>query len=99
MKGKVAVGLLLAAACARIGEPPGGPPDSAAPILVATIPDSLGIYPDFTADKTEVYLGEGVVVDVFLVEHIDPGGRVQHTLSCHNGFRYVCRKGRNHSTR
>jgi len=55
VKGKVAVGLLLVAACARIGEPPGGPPDSAAPLLVATVPDSLGIYPDFDDDAAFVF--------------------------------------------
>ncbi|MGE0555173.1 MAG: Ig-like domain-containing protein [Gemmatimonadales bacterium] len=55
VKGQVAVGLLLVAACARIGEPPGGPPDSAAPVLIATVPDSTGIYPDFDDDAAFVF--------------------------------------------
>ncbi len=41
--------LLLASitACAKIAPPPGGPPDAVAPALIATRPDTLGVYPDF----------------------------------------------------
>lgn len=38
---------LLAAACARIEPPPGGPPDDLPPVLVATRPDSLASVPRF----------------------------------------------------
>lgn len=30
-----------------MGPPPGGPPDKAPPRLVSTVPESLGVYPDF----------------------------------------------------
>ena len=30
-----------------MGPPPGGPPDKAAPRLLSTVPESLGVYPDF----------------------------------------------------
>ncbi len=39
--------LLLAAACANIEPPPGGPPDVAPPVLLSTVPESLGVYPGF----------------------------------------------------
>ncbi|MEO8480093.1 MAG: Ig-like domain-containing protein [Gemmatimonadota bacterium] len=42
--------LLLAAVlagCARMGPPPGGPPDFRAPELLATTPESLAVVPDF----------------------------------------------------
>jgi hypothetical protein len=41
--------LLLASlgACARIAAPPGGPPDTIAPALMGTLPDSTAILPDF----------------------------------------------------
>jgi hypothetical protein len=48
--------------CARMGPPPGGPPDKAPPTLVSTYPESLGVYPgfkgsvDFQFDET---LSEG----------------------------------------
>lgn len=35
------------AACARIAAPPGGPPDTRAPALLGTLPDSLSVLPDF----------------------------------------------------
>ncbi|HET9064918.1 MAG TPA: Ig-like domain-containing protein [Gemmatimonadales bacterium] len=50
-RGMVARRLLLAAAvagCARMGPPPGGPPDFRPPELLATIPESLAVIPDFT---------------------------------------------------
>jgi hypothetical protein len=48
LKGGTAVGLaLLAAACARIEPPPGGPPDELPPSLIATRPDSLASLPGF----------------------------------------------------
>lgn len=36
------------AGCARMGPPPGGPPDFRAPMLVATDPESLAVRPDFS---------------------------------------------------
>ena len=36
--------------CARIEPPPGGPPDTTPPQLVATRPDSLARIPDFKGD-------------------------------------------------
>lgn len=41
---------------------------------------------------------DGLVVDVFAVEHIEPDGRVQHTRDNHNGLRYYARSGRNRFT-
>ncbi|HEX6669453.1 MAG TPA: Ig-like domain-containing protein [Gemmatimonadales bacterium] len=41
---------LLSLACARMEPPPGGPPDAAAPQLVATVPDSFQVLPDFDDD-------------------------------------------------
>jgi hypothetical protein len=38
---------LLLLSCARMGAPPGGPPDAVVPTLVATRPDSFGVYPGF----------------------------------------------------
>lgn len=40
----------LVAACARIEAPPGGPPDTMAPVLAGVSPDSLGSYPGFDRD-------------------------------------------------
>ena len=49
--------LLMAsiAACAKIAPPPGGPPDAVAPALIATRPDSLGVYPDFAGSVEFVF--------------------------------------------
>ena len=38
-----AVLLAAIAACARMGAPPGGPPDAVIPTLIATRPDSFGV--------------------------------------------------------
>jgi hypothetical protein len=38
---------IAALACANIESPPGGPPDQAPPLLLRTVPESLGVYPDF----------------------------------------------------
>lgn len=46
----LAVGLVAVAAalgCANIEAPPGGPPDQSPPFLVRTVPESLGVFPDF----------------------------------------------------
>lgn len=43
-------GVLLAAACAKMGPPPGGPPDQISPILVARFPDSSEVLPNFDQD-------------------------------------------------
>lgn len=40
----------LGAACAKIEPPPGGPPDGRPPGLVATVPESLAVLPDFSGD-------------------------------------------------
>lgn len=53
VNGRLLTGAALAiavAACAKIEPPPGGPPDIAPPGLIATIPDSLAVYPDFSGD-------------------------------------------------
>lgn len=42
-----ALALILLAGCARMGNPPGGPPDSRAPRLLATYPESTVVLPDF----------------------------------------------------
>ena len=44
------LGLLTAflAACAVIEDPPGGPPDFAAPVLVSVTPDSGAVVPETT---------------------------------------------------
>ena len=42
--------LLAVASCARIEPPPGGPPDTAPPKLISTVPDSLANVPDFKGD-------------------------------------------------
>lgn len=43
----IALGII---ACAKIEPPPGGPPDLLPPSLVATIPDSMAVLPDFSGD-------------------------------------------------
>lgn len=49
---RLALALLLGtlAACARIEPPPGGPPDTEPPQLIATVPDSLARLPGFDGD-------------------------------------------------
>lgn len=42
-----APGLLLLAACAQMGPPPGAPPDHRAPVLLSTIPESLAVMPGY----------------------------------------------------
>ena len=41
---------LLSLACARMEPPPGGPPDVAPPQLIATVPDSFQVLPEFDGD-------------------------------------------------
>ena len=43
------------AACAKIEPPPGGPKDLLPPGLVATIPDSLAVLPDFSGDVEFIF--------------------------------------------
>ena len=43
----VALSLLALAACARIGSPAGGPEDKVPPVLLSTVPESVGVYPDW----------------------------------------------------
>lgn len=50
MKQASLVLFLLGAACAVPAPPPGGPNDRIAPRLIATLPDSLGAYPDWKGD-------------------------------------------------
>ncbi|HWA17309.1 MAG TPA: carboxypeptidase-like regulatory domain-containing protein [Gemmatimonadales bacterium] len=50
------------AACARIGSPPGGAEDKVPPKLLATVPDSTGIYPGWKSDvefKFDEVISEG----------------------------------------
>jgi hypothetical protein len=49
---KVAAALALLAliACAKMGAPPGGPPDKVPPKLLATVPESVGVYPNWKHD-------------------------------------------------
>src|SRR6185437_2455915 len=44
------VSVVSVLSCARIEPPPGGPPDTTPPQLVATRPDSLARIPDFKGD-------------------------------------------------
>jgi hypothetical protein len=46
---------LLAVACAKIEPPPGGPKDLLPPGLVATIPESLAVLPDFSGDVEFIF--------------------------------------------
>jgi Big-like domain-containing protein len=42
--------LPVVVACARVQAPPGGPTDLAAPRLIATLPESLAVLPEFKGD-------------------------------------------------
>lgn len=46
----VTLPLCLLLACANVQPPPGGPPDAAAPELVAAVPESLAVLPGFDDD-------------------------------------------------
>ena len=48
----IALGII---ACAKIEPPPGGPPDPLPPGLVATIPDSMAVLPDFSGDVEFIF--------------------------------------------
>ena len=50
MKRAGAVVLMVAAGCARILAPPGGPPDRVPPGIISTLPDSMAVLPDFKDD-------------------------------------------------
>lgn len=56
-RGRAAVlaATLVAAACARIEPPPGGPPDVKPPTLSGTRPDSMRILPDFKGSVEFVF--------------------------------------------
>jgi Bacterial Ig-like domain len=45
-----ALALLFVLACARMGAPPGGPEDKVPPKLLATVPESVGVYPGWKHD-------------------------------------------------
>ena len=47
--------LALAVACAKIEPPPGGPPDTKAPILVSITPESLSVNPEFHGDVNFIF--------------------------------------------
>ncbi|HEX7918138.1 MAG TPA: hypothetical protein VF454_01990, partial [Gemmatimonadales bacterium] len=47
MYAATALALCVIAACAKLGPPPGGPPDVDPPQMLTTRPDSIGIYPGF----------------------------------------------------
>lgn len=42
--------LFILLACAKMGPPPGGPPDKVPPKLLATVPESVGVYPNWKSD-------------------------------------------------
>ncbi len=46
---------LLALGCARMEPPPGGPPDSKPPQLIATTPDSMAALPGFDKDAEFIF--------------------------------------------
>ena len=48
----IALGII---ACAKIEPPPGGPPDALPPGLVATIPESMAVLPDFSGDVEFIF--------------------------------------------
>jgi hypothetical protein len=54
---RVTAGALLGAlvACAKMGAPPGGPPDLVPPSIVGTRPDSVGVYPDFKGNVEFIF--------------------------------------------
>ena len=47
--------LALAVACAKIEPPPGGPPDTKAPILLSITPESLSVNPGFDDDVNFIF--------------------------------------------
>jgi hypothetical protein len=53
--GGVLAATVALGSCARMGPPPGGPPDTAPPRIVATRPESLGSYPDFQGSVEFVF--------------------------------------------
>ena len=50
MRWLAGIALLVLVACSRMGEPPGGPPDAAAPVLLGTIPESTVVAPNFKGE-------------------------------------------------
>lgn len=53
--GRLAAVGLVATACAKIEPPPGGPKDLLPPGLIATVPDSLAVLPDFSGDVEFIF--------------------------------------------
>ncbi|HDL17460.1 MAG TPA: hypothetical protein ENH29_00225 [Bacteroidetes bacterium] len=53
---------------------------------------NIGYY-DF-----ELTAEEGVIIDIFGIEYIAPGGRIQHTRHNRNGMRYITKAGLNRFT-
>jgi hypothetical protein len=49
-RGAVPLALVLAAACANTGDPPGGPPDEKPPVILGVYPDSGAVVPDPRGD-------------------------------------------------
>lgn len=61
---RAAAGLALLAlvACAKMGAPPGGPPDKVPPKLISTVPESIGVYPGWKQDvvfRFDEFVSEG----------------------------------------
>lgn len=61
---RTAAGLALLAliACAKMGAPPGGPPDKVPPKLLSTVPESIGVYPGWKQDvvfRFDEFVSEG----------------------------------------
>ena len=59
--------LLCIAGCAKIADPPGGPPDAKPPVLLATRPESAAVYPDFTGNAEFIFdetVSEGSQADM-----------------------------------
>jgi hypothetical protein len=44
------IALIALTACAKMAPPPGGPPDKIPPILLSTVPESVGVYPNWDHD-------------------------------------------------
>ena len=48
--GRWIVASIIGAACSQIGAPPGGPPDTAPPLIISTFPESTVVIPNFKGE-------------------------------------------------